>query len=161
MKYYLKYLLFSVSIFIFIGCGGGTTTTEEPNTTEQQNTTIQAALSGGDINASPVSKPSSPDSVLATASVNDSITISWQAPVVNSDGSYLTDLAGYYIYYGKIDDYGNTGDVVIDVVDIQDATSLSYTISNIIKDDYFFVVSAYSQAGVESKKVAVASNVLY
>jgi len=73
----------------------------------------------------------------------------------------LTDLAGYYIYYGKIDDYGNTGDVVIDVVDIQDATSLSHTILNIIKDDYFFVVSAYSQAGVESKKVSAAPNVIY
>lgn len=28
------------------------------------------------------------------------VTLSWDAPTTNTDGTKLTDLAGYYVYYG-------------------------------------------------------------
>ena len=33
-------------------------------------------------------------------SAGNSITLSWQAPLRNSDGSLINDLAGYKVYYG-------------------------------------------------------------
>ena len=154
MKTNFKYLLFSTFLFFLIGCGGGTTTTEEFNSSEQQSISVGTTLDNGINGVSAIVKPAPPIPVLATTPEDDSATLSWQAPTVNADGSVLTDLVGYYIYYGKVADYGKAGGVEIDVIDIQDATAITHTITGIKKRDYFFAISAYSLAGIESVKVA-------
>jgi len=154
MKFDLKYLLFSMFILLLIGCGGGTTTTEEVNESEQQNVNMDATIDTGTIASLNVAKPVAPTPVLATATESGSVTLSWQAPTENTDGSVLTDLAGYYIYYGKIDDYGEIASVGIDVIDIQDANTNTHTIAKVQKRNYFFAISAYTSAGIESIKVS-------
>jgi len=39
-------------------------------------------------------------SISVTESSNSSVSLSWTAPTQNANGTTLTDLAGYYIYYG-------------------------------------------------------------
>jgi len=74
-----------------------------------------------------------------------SATLSWKAPTVNSNGSALTNLAGYRIYYGTsatsltrsitINSVGVTTDVVTDLS----------------PGTYYFALMAFNTAGIESK----------
>lgn len=70
-------------------------------------------------------------------------TLSWGAPTTNTDGSMLTDLAGYRIHYGV------TRDNLSTIIEVGNSTS--YQINNLIAGDtYYFAVTAYTTTGVES-----------
>jgi len=77
-------------------------------------------------------------------------TLSWTAPTTNSDGSSLTDLAGYKVYVGTAS--GNyQAPVTVGKV-------TSYTLSNLTDGGtYYFAVSAYNTSGEESAKSNEAS----
>ena len=72
-----------------------------------------------------------------------SVTLSWQAPTTNADGSTLTDLAGYRVYYGETP--GNYTDVV---------TVGNYTSASIgslpVGKTLYFAVTAFDTSGNES-----------
>jgi len=77
---------------------------------------------------------------IATASV----TLSWAAPTENSDGSTLTNLAGYKIYYGQAQgDYTNS-------ITINNAGITSYVVENLTPSLYYFVATSVNSQGVES-----------
>ena len=69
-------------------------------------------------------------------------TLSWTAPTTYTDGSPLTDLAGYKIYYGP-----SSGNYIASL-DIGNSTS--YTINNLSTGTYYFAVTAYDASGYES-----------
>jgi hypothetical protein len=78
---------------------------------------------------------------VATAST----TLSWTAPTLNEDGSALTDLAGYRIYYGKSSrNYSNT-------IQIDDPGMTTYVVENLSPDTYYFAATAFNESGVESR----------
>lgn len=69
--------------------------------------------------------------------------ITWNAPVSNADGTPLTDLAGFKIYYGTI------SGIYTDNIDVGRVTTSR--ISNLTDGlIYYFVVTAYDFAGNES-----------
>jgi len=73
-----------------------------------------------------------------------STTLSWVAPTLNDDGSALTDLAGYTIYYGTAS--GNyTSQILID-----NASITTYLLENLSPDTYYFAAKAFNSSGVES-----------
>ncbi|MGA7539601.1 MAG: fibronectin type III domain-containing protein [Steroidobacteraceae bacterium] len=75
-----------------------------------------------------------------------SVTLSWSAPTQNSDGSPLTNLAGYTLHYGTAsEDY--TGSI-----EITSATTTSYVVSdsNFPAGTYYFAISAYNTEQVSS-----------
>ena len=75
-----------------------------------------------------------------------SITLSWSRPRRNSDGSSLTDLAGYTLHYGtSSQDY--TGSI-----EITSPMQTSYVIndSTFPPGKYYFAVSAYTTQQVSS-----------
>ncbi len=89
----------------------------------------------------------------ATAS-SSSASLSWSAPTHNEDGSPLTDLAGYRIYYGtSASDLSNR-------VEIGNPATTGTVIQNLTAGTWFFAISAYTQAGVESSRSQVASKVI-
>ncbi len=69
------------------------------------------------VNAPPTSPPASP----ATGSA----TLSWTAPTENTDGSPLTNLAGYHIYYGTTEGSWTS------TITILEATETSYVVSGL------------------------------
>jgi hypothetical protein len=82
------------------------------------------------------------------------ITISWQAPLTNADGSTLTDLAGYQIHYG-------TGITAMDqVVRVPTPGLTNYVIDNLPAGTYYFSITSYTAAGAESAASAVISTTL-
>ncbi|HHL38973.1 MAG TPA: hypothetical protein ENJ37_00530 [Deltaproteobacteria bacterium] len=81
---------------------------------------------------------------------SSSATLTWSPPVTNTDGSSLTNLEGYMVYYGtRSRDYTA-------VVDVSNVTT--YTVRGLTSGTtYFFTVTAYNSAGRES----AYSNELY
>jgi len=95
--------------------------------------------------ASSVGTSASSSSSAATPATK-SITLSWSPPTRNSDGTSLTNLAGYTLHYGTASqDY--TGSI-----EITNATQTSYTVSdsNFPPGKYYFAISAYNQQQVSS-----------
>lgn len=75
-----------------------------------------------------------------------SVTLSWSPPTQNSDGSSLTNLAGYTLHYGTAsEDY--TGSI-----EITSPAATSYTVSdsNFPAGTYYFAISAYNAEQVSS-----------
>jgi hypothetical protein len=73
-----------------------------------------------------------------------SVTLSWMPPTENDDGSALTDLAGYKIYWGT------TSGTYTNSVSIDNSGITTYMIENLAPGTYEFVSTAFNAAGVES-----------
>ena len=69
--------------------------------------------------------------------------LSWDPPTTNADGTNLTDLAGYKVYYGSTSGNYNT------VIDAANVTS--YTVTNLTNNaTYYFATTAYDTSANES-----------
>ncbi|MEM8766641.1 MAG: hypothetical protein AAGE43_04305 [Pseudomonadota bacterium] len=75
--------------------------------------------------------------------VNGTATLNWQAPTENVDGSALTDLAGYRVYYG---DASRSYTEMTDVAN-PGATSVNLTLPS---GDYYVAMTALDAEGNES-----------
>jgi len=85
---------------------------------------------------------------------NGTATISWIPPTQNTDGTPLTDLAGYRIHYGTSPSALNL------VVDINNPGLTSYMIQNLTPATWYFRLRAYSSDGVESELSNTASKTI-
>ncbi len=83
-----------------------------------------------------------------------SVTLSWQAPTERADGSPLTDLAGFRIYYGSERED-------LDVVVTLDNPGLSrYVVENLTAGTWYFSMTAYDAAGLQSSPSPTVSATL-
>src|ERR1700722_9171848 len=72
------------------------------------------------------------------------VTLMWVAPTDNTNGTPLTDLAGYHIHYGT------NPDNLTQVIDLASTSTTEYEVSGLAPGTYYFSVSAYTAAGTES-----------
>jgi hypothetical protein len=70
-------------------------------------------------------------------------TLSWTAPTLNDNGTALTDLAGFKIHYGTSP---GVHPLTIDAGNVTTIQVASLTTGH----TYYFVVTAYNTAGIES-----------
>jgi hypothetical protein len=83
-----------------------------------------------------------------------SATLSWQAPTTRTDGTPLTNLAGYRIRYGTaLGSYNN-------VITIPNGGITSAVVSNLPPATYYFVASAYDTTGAESNNSSAVSKTI-
>lgn len=80
--------------------------------------------------------------------------MSWSAPQVNDDGSMLTDLVGFNIYYGQ--DPANLNQVVQLVCD----SCVWHTVANLTTGTWYFEVRAYNSFGREGEASTMASKTI-
>ncbi|MEO7775090.1 MAG: putative Ig domain-containing protein [Steroidobacteraceae bacterium] len=80
-----------------------------------------------------------------------SATLSWTPPTQNSDGSALSNLAGYRIYYGA------SAGSMTNQVTISNAGLTSYVIANLASGTHYFGITAYTSGGVEGPMSNVGS----
>ena len=87
----------------------------------------------------------SPFSITVQAISLGSVELNWNAPTSNEDGSTLTDLAGYKIYWGT--DPG----VYTDSVTIDNPSVTTYIVGNLTPGEYEFAATSFNASGVESR----------
>jgi hypothetical protein len=75
---------------------------------------------------------------------NGGATLSWTPPTQNTDGTSLTNLAGYRIAYGT------SSTALTQTIQVSNPGLSSYTISNLSPGTYYFAVRAYTSSGTES-----------
>lgn len=92
-----------------------------------------------------------PFSITVTATAAGAVELSWEAPTENEDGTLLTDLAGYKLYWGtQPDDYANS-------VSIDNPGVLTYVLEDLPPATYYFVATAVNSEGSESDPSNMAS----
>ena len=110
---------------------------------------ISITVSDGSVDSS-----TAPFSITVNQTATGSATLSWTAPTQNVDGSPLSDLAGYNIYYGLSEgQYDN-------VVSVDNPGLTTFVVENLAPNTYFFVATAVNSSGVESDRSAVATKVV-
>lgn len=83
-----------------------------------------------------------------------SATVSWTPPTINVDGSPLTDLRGYRVYYG-------TSSTNLDTVhDLPNPGLASAVIENLSPATWYFAVKAYNEANAESEFSSIVSKTI-
>ena len=79
-----------------------------------------------------------------TSSSVSSVTLAWVAPTDNTNGTPLTDLAGYHIHYGT------SPDNLTQVIDLAGTATTEFELSGLAHGTYYFAVTAYTSMGTES-----------
>jgi len=102
-----------------------------------------AALPSFTIDVQPTATP--PPATSGTA------TLTWTPPTTNTDGSPLTDLAGYVVYYGT-----SATDLQASA-QVTDPTATSYSFANLAEGTWYFAVAAYASDGTQSAQTSVMS----
>ena len=72
------------------------------------------------------------------------VTLSWQAPTTNADGSALVDLKGYKVHYGS------ASKTYSDTIQVSNPGITTYMVDNLKAGQYYFAVTAYNSAVQES-----------
>jgi hypothetical protein len=90
--------------------------------------------------------------IAVTQSGNASVTLSWTAPTENTNGTPLTNLAGYWIHYGT------SPDALTKSVQIANPGLAAYVLSNLSPGTWYFSMTAYSNADVQSPESSLASH---
>ncbi|HXS19719.1 MAG TPA: putative Ig domain-containing protein [Steroidobacteraceae bacterium] len=89
-----------------------------------------------------------------TTSATGSATISWTPPTENTNGTALTNLAGYRIYYGT----SQTN--LSNVVNVTNPGLVTYVVSNLSTTTYYFAMTSINSSGTESARSAVVSHLV-
>ncbi|MDH5766081.1 MAG: fibronectin type III domain-containing protein [Gammaproteobacteria bacterium] len=88
-----------------------------------------------------------------TNSTGSTITLSWDPPTHNTDGSPMTDLSGYKIYYGT-----SSYEVSSNSITINNPSISTYVIDNLnTNTTYYFVITAINSRRIESRASAIVS----
>jgi len=82
--------------------------------------------------------------VVTEGNSQGNVTLSWQAPTSNADGTTLVDLKGYKVHYGP------TSKTYSDTIQVTNPGITTYVVDNLKSGKYYFAVTAYNAAGQES-----------
>jgi hypothetical protein len=72
------------------------------------------------------------------------VTLTWQPPTQNSNGTPLNNLDGYKLYYGQ------TAGSLSNVVEISNPSTTSYSVQNLAPGTYYFAVASFNSTGIQS-----------
>lgn len=133
--------LIVVALLLSACSGGSAGSSAATDTTGGNTSTVKGSTSSG-------------SSVGSTSSTPGTATLSWTAPTENADGTQVTDLAGYRVYYGT------SPTDLSQSVEVSGAQTTSYVVENLPAGTYYFAVAAYNSAGVESEPSNVASKTI-
>jgi hypothetical protein len=81
-------------------------------------------------------------------------TLHWTAPIENTNGSALTNLAGYRIYYGT------SAQTLNQSVDVPAAGATDYVVEGLSEGTWYFAVAAYTNTGLQSTYSSVVSKTI-
>ncbi len=92
--------------------------------------------------------------ITVTEVASGSLTVNWSAPSQNTNGTALTNLAGYYIYYGT------NANALTQSLQISNPGITTYTINNLAPGTWYVGILDYTSAGVRSTFSNIASGTI-
>jgi CTP-dependent riboflavin kinase len=90
-------------------------------------------------------------STTTATAINGAVTLTWVAPTENTNGQSVTDLAGYYIYYGT-----EQSDLS-QLIPVSGADTTTFVVNGLGSGTYYFAVSAYNTMGTDSAESNIVS----
>ena len=93
-------------------------------------------------------------SIAVTASASGAATLSWLPPVERSDGTALTDLAGYTVYWSL------NPDNFVNSVELDNPGLTSYMVTGLTRGTWYFSMTAFDSEGISSPYADVVSKVI-
>lgn len=106
------------------------------------------------VSAGSFSAALAPFTITVQPTILGSATVSWQPPTQRADGTPLTNLAGFVIYYG------NAAGSYPNRITVTNPGLTTYVIDALPSGTYYFVATAYDAAGYESAYSASASKTI-
>jgi hypothetical protein len=92
--------------------------------------------------------------VTVSAAVTGSATLSWTPPTTRTDGSTLSNLQGYRIYYGT------NSSSLTNRVDVTNPSLSTYVIDNLAAGTWYFAATAVDGTGAESALTPTVSKTI-
>jgi hypothetical protein len=132
---------------------GGWTGTEPTNGTKSTGslsttTTYTLSCTGAGGNAT------QSVTVTVSAAPAGTATLTWTAPSVNTDGTPVTTLSGYTIYYGT------SQNALTQTVVVGGATTTTFEITGLAAGTWYFAVAADAADGTESAQSKLGSKTI-
>ena len=140
----------TLAVVLLSACGGSTQSAGSATdassvaavTPPASASTGSTTGTGSSSNSSSGATSGSSSSGAVTSPTN--VTLSWSAPTENTNGSALTNLAGYIIYYGT------SASAMTQTIDINTVGMLTYVVENLSAGSWYFQIVAVNSAGEQS-----------
>jgi hypothetical protein len=94
--------------------------------------------------------------VLTCSAASGTANATWVAPTQNTDGTPLTNLAGYKLYYAN----STAGVPTATPIVINDKLATAYSISGLAAGSWYFGAKAFNTSGTDSDMSAVATKTI-
>lgn len=107
-------------------------------------TTAGSTSAASGTSAGSTSSAASSGSSTSGSSTVTSVTINWVPPTENTDGTWLTNLAGYNIHYGT------ASHTYTKTIAVSNPGVIRYVVENLTSGTYYFAVGAVNSTGTES-----------
>lgn len=85
---------------------------------------------------------------------NGSATVSWTPPTQNTDGSTISNLAGFRVQYGS------SPSALTQTIQIANSGLATYVVTGLSSGTWYFAVRAYTSSGAESANSSVVSKAI-
>lgn len=95
-----------------------------------------------------------PATASTPAPTNRSVDVTWTAPTANTNGSALTNLAGYTIHYGT------RVTALTKSVNVASAGATDYVVRGLAGGTWYFAVTAYTNTGLQSNYSSIVSKTI-
>ncbi len=125
-----------VAILVLGGCSGAQVTGNAPS-----DASISTSSTSSSITSTPPSNAGS-------------ATLTWVPPADNTDGTPITNLAGFHIYYGT------SADALTQTINVPGPTATTYVVGDLAPGTYYFAVTAYNSSGTESTQSNIGSKTI-
>ena len=136
---YLKAICGLAAVAVFLsGCGGSSGSSASAAASSYSGSASTSTGSSGSGSSAPLG----------------SATLAWQAPTSNTNGSALSDLAGYHIYYGT------SAGSMTQTVNVPSASATSYVVGSLSTGTWYFGITAYTNTGLESALSNIGSKTI-
>lgn len=139
---------------LLAGCNDPSTTSasDPAASTTSATDSISSSTTSSVASSSPTSTGSTSTSTPpATAK---SVDVTWTAPTVNTNGSALTDLAGYIIYYGT------SPTSLTKSVSVPSAGATDHVVQGLTGGTWYFAIKAYTSGGLQSSYSSMVSRTI-
>jgi putative Ig domain-containing protein len=131
-----------------------TTTGKLSGTPSSSGTFSGIVITVSDGKGGSASLPTFTISVSSAPSSNGSATLSWTPPTQNTDGSTLSNLAGFRIQYGS------SASALTQTIQIANPGLATYVVTGLSSGTWYFAVKAYTSSGAESANSTVVNKTI-